>query len=154
MSAAFVGSVFLILTVAYIFPRSSSSQYPQYKRQVLRRRAWFLEEQTRRSTDDEATEGLGLRTWHNPTLVISRVVKLSAGLSLEFENDPPLRQRKYSGKALLRMGKRNEAEVVAEIMEPKPSKDNPVLRVWIGGAEESVAKPGDSFWFLTDPKLR
>ena len=154
MSAAFVGSIFLILAVAYVFLRSWPPAYPQSKRQVLRRRVWFREERARRAASDGAVANLKLRTWHNPTLIVSRIVEFPVGISLEFENDPPLLQRKYVGNALLRIGESSETTVVAEIMEPKPPKDNPILRVMIRGASLDVAAPGDSFWFIADSKLR
>ena len=154
MSAALVGLLFLILTVTYVFLRGSTPENPQYRRQVLRRRAWYREERLRRATDSETERSLDLLTWHNPRLIISRIVELPVGMSFEFENDPPLLQRTYTGEALLRIKEPNETTVVAEIMEPKPSKDNPILRVLVRGADASVADPGDSFCFLENSKLR
>jgi len=154
MSATFVGSLFLILTVAYLVLRGSSSIYPQSKRQVLRRRAWFREERARRAARVGGRPYPEIRTWHNPAFIISRVVELPVGASFEFENHPPLLQRSYTGSAILRMGMPDALEVVAEIMEPKPSNNNPILRVLVRGAAVSIASPGDSFWFSADAKLR
>jgi len=154
MSGAAVGAIFLVMTVAYVFLKSSSSVYPAHKRQVLRRRAWFKQEKARRLASAGGAKETDLREWYNPTFTIARTVELPVGVSLEFENDPPLLQRKYAGKALLRVGEPNEAEVIAEIMEPRPSNDNPVLRVLIRRENSGVANPGDSFHFLANPKLR
>ena len=154
MSASLVGSLFLVLIVSFVFLSSAPSGYAQHKRQVLRRRAWFREERTRRQTALGPASELELRTWHNPTLIISRIVEFPVGISLEFENDPPLLQREYVGDALLRIGEADEAKVVAEIMEPRPSKANPILRVLVRGASEGIASAGDSFCFLANSKLR
>ena len=115
------------MAVAYVFLRSSSSGYPRYKRQILRRRIWFRKEKARTSESTAIANGLDLGTWHNPSLVISRIVEFPVGISFEFEGDPPLLQRSYKGDALLRLDKPNESKVVAEIMDPKPSKDYPCL---------------------------